>query len=222
MTREQHLAFCKKCLNRKLNMQVGLVCSLTGEKANFESECPSFQLDESVVIEKIDDVESVDHSVVLGKLSNENLAKFKSEQDYPKALIVGIIVGILGAALWGMITVITSFQIGYMAIAVGAGVGFSMRVVGKGIDPMFGITGGAIALFACVLGNFFSSMGFVANAVELSFFETLGVFDYSQLLTLMGETFSPIDLLFYGIAAYAGYRFSFRTFTEKDVHELGN
>jgi hypothetical protein len=47
MTREEQLTFCKKCTNRKTDMQQGLICSLTGEKANFENECPDFILDES-------------------------------------------------------------------------------------------------------------------------------------------------------------------------------
>jgi hypothetical protein len=219
MTREEHLKFCKKCTNRRLDMKVGLLCNLTGEMADFENECKSFKLDESV-IEKIDDTEAVEHTDVLNKLSDKNLEKFKSEQQFPKAIITGIIVGMIGALLWGAITVTTGFQIGYMAIAIGAGVGFSMRFIGKGIDQGFGLSGGIIALLSCLLGNFFSIIGFVANSEGLGYFETLTLFDYNQLIPIMTETFSPIDLLFYGIAAYEGYKFSFRTFTEKDLYEL--
>ncbi len=219
MTREQHLKFCKKCTNRRLDMKIGLLCNLTGKKADFENECKSFEIDNSV-IEKIDNTEAVEHNEVLNKLSDKNIAKFKSEQEYSKALITGIIVGIIGAVLWGLITVSTGYQIGYMAIAIGAGVGFSMRVLGKGIDQVFGITGGIIALLSCLLGNFLSIIGFIANAEGLGYLETLSLFDYSQLIPIMSEAFSPIDLLFYGIAAYAGYKFSFRTFTEKDLYEL--
>jgi len=219
MTREQHLKFCKKCVNRRLDMKVGLLCNLTGEMADFENECKSFKLDESV-IEKIDDTEAVEHNDVLNKLSDKNLEKFKFEQELPKAILTGIIVGIIGALLWGTITVVTGYQIGYMAIAIGAAVGFSMRFVGKGIDQIFGISGGIIALLSCVLGNFFSIIGFIANAEGLGYFETLNLFDYSQLIPIMSETFSGMDLLFYGFVAYEGYKFSFRTFTEKDLYEL--
>jgi hypothetical protein len=97
---------------------------------NFENECKSFKLDESV-IEKIDNTEAVEHNDVLNKLCDKNLEKFKSEQEFPKAILIGIIVGIIGALLWGTITVATGFQIGYMAIAIGAGVGISMRFMGK-------------------------------------------------------------------------------------------
>lgn len=46
MTREEHLKFCKICMNRKMNMQKGLICSLTNEKANFESQCLNYVIDE--------------------------------------------------------------------------------------------------------------------------------------------------------------------------------
>jgi amino acid transporter len=49
MTRDEQLKFCKKCTNRKMDMKLGLLCSLTGEKADFEGECPNFHLDEQVV-----------------------------------------------------------------------------------------------------------------------------------------------------------------------------
>lgn len=45
MTREQHLEYCKVCLNRKMNIKVGLVCSLNDEKADFIGACKDFNLD---------------------------------------------------------------------------------------------------------------------------------------------------------------------------------
>ncbi len=219
MTREEHLKFCKKCINRKPNMQVGLLCNLTGEKADFENDCKSFELDH-LVVEHIDDEDAVEHNEVINKLSDKNIAKFKSEQNLTTALITGIVVGIIGAVLWGTITVATGYQIGYMAIAIGAAVGLSMRFTGKGIDQIFGISGGIIAIFSCLLGNFFSIVGYVADAEGLGYMETLGLFDYGQLIPIMSEIFSPIDLLFYGIAAFQGYKLAFKTFTEKDLYEL--
>lgn len=219
MTREEHLKFCKKCTNRTLDMKVGLLCNLTGEKANFETNCNDFKLDETVV-ERLDNTEAVEHAFAIDQLSDKNLEKFKSEQNYPKALITGVVVGLIGAFLWGVITVVTEYQIGYMALAIGAGVGFSMRYTGKGMDQIFGISGAVIAFLSCLLGNFFSIIGFVANVEGLGYFETFILFNYSQLIPIMREAFSPMDLFFYAIAAYEGYKFAFRTFTEKDLHDL--
>ena len=219
MTRAEQLTFCKRCTNRKMDMKTGLICKLTGEKADFENECDTFALDESVII-RVDDTEAIEHNTVLGKLSPHNLDRFKGEQKYIPALITGSIVGLIGALVWGAVTVVTGYQIGYLAIAIGAAVGFSIRYIGKGIEPIFGITGGVIAILSCLLGNFFSIIGFIADSESLSYFQTLILFDYSFLIEIMTETFSPIDILFYGIAAFEGYKFSFRSFTEKDLYEL--
>ncbi|MFI1743140.1 hypothetical protein [Thalassobellus sediminis] len=219
MNREAHLKFCKKCTKRELDMKIGLICSETGEIANFDTECKSFELDNEV-IEKIDDTEVVEHGQVLQNLSERDIDKFKAEQDYPKALIAGLIVGIAGGLLWAAITVATEYQIGYMAIAIGAGVGLTMRYIGKGIDQIFGITGAVIAILSCLLGNFFSMIGFAANQESLGYIEVLGLIDYSLVPSLMVETFSPMDLFFYAIAAYEGYKFAFRAFTEKDLYNL--
>lgn len=219
MTREQHLKFCKKCLHRKPNMKVGLLCNLTGEKANFENECNSFALD-TAVVEQVDHTEIIEHQDMLNKLSDRQLIRFRSEQNLPKAIITGVIVGIVGAVLWGAITVATGYQIGYMAIAIGAIVGISIRFMGKGIDQIFGISGGLIAVLSCLLGNILSIIGFIANTENVGYIEALTLFDYSKLIPIMTETFSPIDLLFYGIAAYEGYKLSFRAFTEEELLEL--
>lgn len=49
MTRNEHLKFCQQCLNRKFDVQHGILCNLSGDKANFESECSNFSKDETVV-----------------------------------------------------------------------------------------------------------------------------------------------------------------------------
>ena len=206
-------------MNRKMDFQTGLICQLTGEKAAFERECPSFIVDEEV-IENMDSKTPLEHNTVLQKFSKEQIIQFKQEQNFVLGLLAGLFIGLLGALVWGGITVATNFQIGYMALAIGAAVGFTIRKTGKGIDIKFGIAGAIISLLSCLIGNFFSILGFISNEEAISFIDALLFFDYSQFLTVMSYAFSPIDLLFYGLAGYEGYKFSFRTFTEKDLDEL--
>lgn len=42
MTRENKLNYCKGCAKRTINLQVGLVCSLTNKVGEFENSCPKF------------------------------------------------------------------------------------------------------------------------------------------------------------------------------------
>ena len=150
---------------------------------------------------------------------NQYLDKLRVEQNLPLGLIGGLIAALVGAALWAVITVTTEYQIGYMAIAVGFIVGFTMKFTGKGIDKIFGIVGAALSLVGCLLGNCLSVVGFISIAEGIEYFETLAMIDYSLMPEIMMSTFSPIDLLFYGIAVYEGYKFSFRTITEQEIIE---
>lgn len=47
MTRDQHLAFCKVCINKTFDAQQGIICKLTGRQADFASSCPNFSMEAS-------------------------------------------------------------------------------------------------------------------------------------------------------------------------------
>jgi len=206
-------------MNRTLNLQKGLICSLTDEIAKFEGDCKDFKVDETVPEEPaslipedgISAAEGVEH------LPERKLQELRSDQQLMPAIIAGSGAALVGALAWAMVTVATGYQIGYMAIAVGAAVGFAVRVAGKGIDPIFGYLGSGLALLGCVLGNLFSIIGFITGSGEASYSETLSILDVSLIIELLRLNFSPIDLLFYGIAGYEGYKFAFRTLTEEDL-----
>jgi len=145
--------------------------------------------------------------------------KLKLEQNLPLAFVGGLSTTLVGAILWAIITVSTEYQIGFMAIIIGFIVGYSVRLFGKGIDTIFGVIGAFLALLGCVLGNFLSIVGFVANSENLGYLETLSLIDFSIVPEIMIESFNPMDLLFYGLAIYEGYRFSFRQITEEEILE---
>ncbi len=146
----------------------------------------------------------------------ENL---KLEQNLGLAIIGGGVGGLLGAIIWSAVTYFTEYQIGWMAVGVGFLVGYGVSKLGKGLDKVFGIIGGAIALVSVVLGNFLASIGFLAKAFEIGYFEALLNFNYVFTLELLIETFTPMDLLFYAIAIYGGYKFSFRRISREHLLE---
>jgi hypothetical protein len=123
--------------------------------------------------------------------------------------------------LWAVVTDVSGYQIGFMAIGVGFLVGYGVRIVGKGIDKSFGFLGAGLALVGCVLGNALAVLGIVGSQEEMSYGELLSRIDLSTMVDLMVVTFSPMDLLFYGIAVYEGYRLSFRRVTAADLKAVG-
>jgi hypothetical protein len=155
------------------------------------------------------------------QLNAEKLNKYyeqiKQEQNLAKGIGASMLAALVGALLWALITVVTEYKIGYMAIGVGFIVGFANRYAGKGQDKVFGFVGAFFAIFGCLLGNYLSMVGFAANAESLGYVETLFLIPISAIPDVLQEGFSPMDLLFYSIAAYEGFKFSFRIVTDEEI-----
>ena len=154
-------------------------------------------------------------------VSTEEFAhRLYARQNLPLAILAGAIASVVSAAAWAGITVLTHFQIGYLAVAIGFIVGFAVRLTGRGLTPVFGVVGAAFALVGCVLGNFLSQVGFYSVEEHVNFFEVLRVLDYSVVPQVMIETFHPMDVLFYGLALFAGYRYSFHQISDAELDRL--
>jgi uncharacterized membrane protein len=149
-------------------------------------------------------------------ISADRYQQLYAEQNLAIAVLAGVVAAVVGAIAWAAVTVTTEYQIGYMAIAVGFIVGFAVRL-GKGVDKVFGIIGAILALLGCVLGNVFSIIGFICKQQHMDLGTALSRLDYSKLPQVLSNTFSVMDLVFYGIAVYEGYRFSFRRLTPQDL-----
>jgi hypothetical protein len=96
-----------------------------------------------------------------------------------------------------------------MAIGVGFLVGYAVRLLGKGSTPVFGAVGALLSLAGCVVGNVLAIAGFIANDVGQPFFSVLPQIEMAALPSMLSETFSAIDVVFYAIAVYEGYKLSF-------------
>lgn len=146
--------------------------------------------------------------------------RLQSEQNLPLGAIAGAAAALVGAAAWAGITVATGYQIGFMAIGVGFLVGFAVRIAGRGVSTPFGVIGAVLALAGCALGNLLAVTAIVAAANDVSLLEALPQLDFPLVRELMVATFGYMDLLFYGIAVYEGYRLSFRELGAGEVQSM--
>jgi hypothetical protein len=130
----------------------------------------------------------------------------------PAAILGGLIAAVGGALIWAVITVVTKFQIGFMAVGVGFLVAWAVRTLGKGHTNVFGIVGGGCALLGCLLGNLLSACGFIAaDRGESVVSITMKVLaNPSVAVSLLQAASNGMDLLFYAIAVYEGYKLSRR------------
>ncbi|WP_157491463.1 hypothetical protein [Flammeovirga sp. SJP92] len=203
-----------------MNPKEGLICSLTGEKANFSGECSDFTKDENVKdYSGIDDIK-LEPKDIQSNLSFEELEELKMDQNLPMAIMAGLITGFIGALIWAGISVLTLYQINYLAIGIGAGIGIAIRYFGKGLDTIFGVVGALIALSSIILGNVFTIIGLIANEEGVGIMEVMTWIDFTYIPELLIETFDPRDLLFYGFALAMGYKFSFRQFSTNELDDF--
>lgn len=200
-TTEKIETYCRNCVSRDFVNGKGLVCQRTASQPAFDEVCEDFVRDEE--LEKMAPPKPEDFPV---SMTREELL---AQENLPKGVLLAVIAAVLGAVVWALVSVSTGYQIGYMAIAIGFVVGFAMRQ-GNGIRPIFGVIGAALALISCVLGDFLSMIGFFAQEFEMTYTQVLSVADYGEILSIMAKDALSMTAVFYGIAIYEGYKFSFR------------
>ncbi len=50
--REFHLSFCNNCANREFDLRNGIICGLSGKKANFQATCEDYQGDIKQILKR--------------------------------------------------------------------------------------------------------------------------------------------------------------------------
>ena len=78
------------------------------------------------------------------------------------------------------------------------------------MSQIFGIAGAALALLGCILGDYLSYIGGIAEGSGLGYFETLTLVHVGGVLEMLFEDLFSMTALFYGIALFQGYKLSFR------------
>jgi len=143
---------------------------------------------------------------------------FRQEQNLVVGGMAGLIAAVAGAAVWAGVTVVTEYQIGWMAVGLGFLVGIAIRTMGRGIDQVFGVVGAVMALVGCVLGNVFTIAWYISAQTGSSLISVLTQLDMELVIDLITETFQVMDILFYGLALYFGYKYAFRQLTLDDFN----
>ena len=146
--------------------------------------------------------------------------RLESEQNLLLGIVAGAVASLAGAGVWAGVTVATGYQMGFMAIGIGFLVGFGVRALGKGVTNIFGIVGAALSLLGCALGNLLAVSAMVAAEEGVPFMSLIAQLNPALVQELMVAFFSPMDLLFYGIAVYYGYKLAFRQLTDQDLNQI--
>jgi hypothetical protein len=203
---KQHPGLCYECATRKDSK---LSAGATGAAASTSAESTSASESGEPAKLQLDQTQ-------LRMLMN----RLAGEERLAAGIAAGSAAAVVGAVVWAVITVVTGWQIGYMAVGIGFLVGISIRTVGKGLRKVFGIAGGLIAGIGCAFGNLLSICGFIASQQDMSIFDVIAQLDLQLAFDLMTAGFSIMDLAFYAIAIWAGYQYSFRRITADDIKRV--
>lgn len=133
----------------------------------------------------------------------------KAQQNIVFGLVAGVIASLVGAGIWTAVTVATNYHISYVAIGVGFLVGFAIRFAGKGVEPLYGYIGAVLALFGVVMGNVLTGCYFIGQEWGVPFSDVVAELNLGLAIEILKAMFQPMDLLFYGIAIFVGYQYSF-------------
>lgn len=148
--------------------------------------------------------------------------RISDEQRVLPAVLGGFLTAFLGAVLWTLITIMTAYQINWIAIGVGASTGWVVRKMGRGVSIHFGFISVGCAFFGCILGVILSSIGSISINNDASFFTVFAVVvsEPSVWIEMIQQSLQPLDYLFMGIALILGYRLSFRTTSIEEIRRL--
>jgi hypothetical protein len=144
---------------------------------------------------------------------NSSVSTFIDERKPTSNLALGCLGGLLatglGAGIWAVISILTNYQIGWMAVGVGFLVGLMVKIFGQGDSPFFGFIGAVLAFAGCLIGNYMVVA--ILASRELGVPATELVLIFGIMINQMKAFFHPLDVVFYGIAIYEGFRFSYNS-----------
>jgi hypothetical protein len=137
------------------------------------------------------------------------LAALRDGQRFGPAVPAGLLAAVGGALLWALFTYLTNTQLGLIAVAIGALVGYAIRKAGHGVDRKFGLLGAACAALGWALGTILCDVAFLAKEAQQPFFLVVGRLGANEAASLALSAADGMDLLFLAIAVWEGYRLSF-------------
>jgi len=123
------------------------------------------------------------------------------------ALLAGLLAAAIGAGIWMAVEVAVGLKVGYVALAIGALVGFSIRLGGHGSSPLFGVIGAVLTLAGCLGGEILSNL-YLASSAQQSMVDLARSTDYVAMVQTIFTKMDPISYLIYGIGIFEGYKLS--------------
>ncbi|OGP52837.1 MAG: hypothetical protein A2Y65_07955 [Deltaproteobacteria bacterium RBG_13_52_11] len=130
------------------------------------------------------------------------------------ALLGGVLAAVVGGVIWGLIVIVTNYEIGFMALGIGGLCGFAVLLFSKGKR---GLPLQVIAVFSSILGIFVGKYFFFFHYLKETLAKEYGVAVASNLSIFSQEviqffldhielTLSGFDILWVILAVITAWR----------------
>lgn len=137
------------------------------------------------------------------------IESLNSNSSNVKSILLGLLMGIIGAVLWGIIVKISGYSLGIVAIGVGYMVSQGFIWGGRSTKMSMGIAAGVIALLSIFLGNIITVLMFLGEYWGLTFADTVANVYLHKLPELVISNMEAMDIVFYFIAISTAFRRSY-------------
>lgn len=144
-----------------------------------------------------------------GVTLDEGQAGLRARQRPALAVAAGLGAAAVGAVGWALFTYLTGTELGLVAVAVGALVGTAVRRAGRGVDPIFGVIGGACAALGWAAGTLLTVAAMICKEFGVPLGDVLARVGLNEMLAAAVRDGGVLDILFLGIAVWEGWRLSF-------------
>lgn len=134
------------------------------------------------------------------------------------SLGAGLLAALAGAAAWAVLVEVSGYKIGFAAVGIGWLVGQAMAMTAsrsRALPP----AGAVLAFAGCLLGDALADANEVSKAVGVDLLTVLRRMATDPGLTadIFRTGFSAMDLLFWAIAAFEGFRLTARAVARRNA-----
>lgn len=152
--------------------------------------------------------------------SIEVIMKLRKYQSFLYALIGGLLITASAAVGWAFASAMTGFKGVDLALGMGLLVGVAIRFFGAGVKKIFGVLAALLTLAGSLLGYYLSQVGFLEDVQLARVMDIPGYLKMDLMFTTMRESFVPLDLLIYSLAALLAYLLAIRRISSMKMTRL--
>lgn len=141
-----------------------------------------------------------------------------------KAFGAGLVAAVVGALLWILITYITKWQINFMAIGIGALVGFIVAKYNKQSSIAAGVMAAILACLSCVIGDLVITVQYLAEYMDTTYAVIFNENSLSEILDVHLEMLDFYSYSFYVVAMIVAFSLgrNKEDKTEEPVEDVNN